>query len=391
MTNPDAAERRGALTRQMLLAASFEMLQLEGIGALTMRALADRLGVKAASLYWHVRDRGQLLELLADSLLDTVPRPVDGGDWRTVAREAADGLHAAVAGQRDAARLLLDVPGAVEGSHVASGVRAVLETAGLGSDVAAEATAALLFHVIVHAARSVAPGAGEAATGQPATGQPATLVVENPSGGVKVRAGIGVEGLARASRSGAAAAGVSASGSEVVVRRPRGARQADVELNPLHPWSILVKGGTWKTRLVLTGLDVQGIKLDGGSTGIECVLPRPRGVVPVLVSGGVVNVDLHRPAGTAASAKISAGALRVQLDSFSTRVALLDSSWTSGDDLGIADRYELRISAGAIQVTLDERAPQGAEPAQVPPPAVGDVSVGRELLLDGIARRLAGG
>ena len=386
MNEQGEPERRAALTRDALIAASFDVLQRDGIGALTMRSLADRLGVRAASLYWHVRDRGQLLELIASALLDAVPPSEDGSNWRAAARAIADGLHDVVARHRDAARLLLDAPDAVDASRTAARLRTVLEEAGLPPDDAAEAAAALLFQVIVHAARTAGPAAGG-----PVPGQPATLIVENPSGGVRVRAGAGVDGLARAARTGGAAASIATAGSEVVVRRPRGARQADVELNPLHPWSFHVKGGTWRTRLVLTGLDVRSVKLDGGATALECVLPRPRGLVPILISGGVVRADFHRPPGSAASAKISAGALQVQLDSFSTRVALLDSAWTSEEDGLAADRYALQISAGAVQVTLDERAPGTSESAAVRPPSehvAGDVSVARELLLDGIAHRI---
>ncbi len=43
----------------------------------------------------------------------------------------------------------------------------------------------------------------------------------------------------------------------------------------------------------------------------------------------------------------------------STRVALLDWHWTSGSGAGAPDRYDLSISAGAVQVTLDEHAAAG--------------------------------
>jgi AcrR family transcriptional regulator len=384
--NENGPEQRGGLGRSGLISASLEVVQRDGLAALTMRALAERLGVKAASLYWHVRDREQLLELVAGALLDEVPAAGDGADWRTAARSACDGLDGVLAAHRDAARLLLDVPDVVERSALAGRLRLTLERAGLPAGDAAEAAEALLFLVIAAAARSSRPGA------MTAEGQAATLVIENPSRGVTVRAGSSVEGLARASRSGVAAAGVVATGSEVVVRRPRGTRQADVDLSPLHPWSVHVKGGTWNTRLLLTGLDVREIKLDGGATRVECVLPPPRGVVPILLSGGAVKVDLHRPPGTAASAKVSAGALQVRLDGSSTRVALLDSHWTSGSGVGAPNRYDLSISAGAVQVTLDEHAAADAGTAAASPMGgreLRDASLARELLLSGIEHRLA--
>ena len=47
----------GGLSRERLVAAGLETLEADGLDGLSMRAVADRLGVKAASLYWHVRDR----------------------------------------------------------------------------------------------------------------------------------------------------------------------------------------------------------------------------------------------------------------------------------------------------------------------------------------------
>ena len=55
-------ERQQGLTRERLVSAALELIGEEGIEGLSMRALADRLEVKAASLYWHVRDRRELLE-----------------------------------------------------------------------------------------------------------------------------------------------------------------------------------------------------------------------------------------------------------------------------------------------------------------------------------------
>ncbi|MGH2459395.1 MAG: helix-turn-helix domain-containing protein, partial [Chloroflexota bacterium] len=68
MPRPDAELQTG-VTRARVVAAALDLIQQEGLGALAMRPLADRLGVKAASLYWHVRDRDELMGLLAAALL----------------------------------------------------------------------------------------------------------------------------------------------------------------------------------------------------------------------------------------------------------------------------------------------------------------------------------
>src|SRR5689334_17603739 len=95
-----------------------------------MRALADRLHVKAASLYWHVRDRRELLELLAESILDGVPAP-DAQGWRDAVWNIANALQAAIASRQDARRILLEVPEAIEKSDSFVRMKRQLQSAGL--------------------------------------------------------------------------------------------------------------------------------------------------------------------------------------------------------------------------------------------------------------------
>jgi AcrR family transcriptional regulator len=378
--------RQGVLDRVSLIAASLELVQLQGIEGLSMRPLADRLGVKAASLYWHVRDRRELLELLAASLLEQVPLPDPIRPWHVGALELCEAFRVVVARQRDSARILLEVPDAVEASSTADRLRRLLVTAGLPPPEAAEAASMLLFHVVVGQLRSIVPG-----TSSPEPGRPASVTIETGSRGVTIRAGAAMDTLIRAPRETVAAAGVTVAGSNVIIRRLRGTRHAEVELNPLHPWSIRVQGGTWNTRLQLSGLEVREIQLDGGASRVDCVLPIPHGVVPIDVSGGVLGVKLHRPAGTAATAKVSSGALQVRLDAFSTKAAILDAHWASADARVAGNRYELRISGGAIQVSLDETA--RPKPFDVVEIAAGPVrrepGSAIELLLNGIERRVA--
>src|SRR5947208_2405010 len=91
-----------------------------------MRSLANRLQVKAASLYWHVRDRRELLELLAESILESTPRGRRGAGWRQAVVASADALRRRVSAQQDATRVLLEVPDALEASPVFAEIRAQL-------------------------------------------------------------------------------------------------------------------------------------------------------------------------------------------------------------------------------------------------------------------------
>lgn len=67
--------QRAGLTREAVLAASWELLSSAGAAALTMRALARHLGVAPNALYSHVASKTALLDLLLDDLLAAIPPP----------------------------------------------------------------------------------------------------------------------------------------------------------------------------------------------------------------------------------------------------------------------------------------------------------------------------
>ena len=67
--------------RSDIVAAATSVLDAEGVGALSMRRVAAVLGTGPSTLYWHVRDKEQLLGLILDETLAAVPLPTEG-DWR---------------------------------------------------------------------------------------------------------------------------------------------------------------------------------------------------------------------------------------------------------------------------------------------------------------------
>ena len=58
------------VTRERIVAVALELLDEAGLDGLTLRRLADRLGIRAPTLYWHVRNKRELLDLLAAAILD---------------------------------------------------------------------------------------------------------------------------------------------------------------------------------------------------------------------------------------------------------------------------------------------------------------------------------
>jgi AcrR family transcriptional regulator len=72
------------LSRERIVASAVELLDAQGRDGLTMRQLADRLGSGVMSLYWHVANKEDVLDLALDAVLEyrgPSQMPVSQ-DWR---------------------------------------------------------------------------------------------------------------------------------------------------------------------------------------------------------------------------------------------------------------------------------------------------------------------
>ncbi len=67
-----AETRMHTLTRAAVAAATLDVIDDLGLHAATMRAIADRLGIKAQSLYTHIDSREDLLDAVADHIVNEV-------------------------------------------------------------------------------------------------------------------------------------------------------------------------------------------------------------------------------------------------------------------------------------------------------------------------------
>ncbi|MFB6516316.1 TetR/AcrR family transcriptional regulator [Streptomyces virginiae] len=102
----DDGSSQPGLTRQALAQAALRVLEREGINGLSMRKVATELGVKAASLYWHVRNKEELLDLLTDELMADAEAPPREGGWREQLREYCVRYRRHLLGKRDAAKVV---------------------------------------------------------------------------------------------------------------------------------------------------------------------------------------------------------------------------------------------------------------------------------------------
>jgi TetR/AcrR family tetracycline transcriptional repressor len=99
--SPTNRPRRPLLTREAVVEAAARVLQRDGIAGLTMRRVADDLGVQAPALYWYVASKEELQVLLYDHLMAGFEVTVAGADWRDNIREAAQQLRRHMRGKRD--------------------------------------------------------------------------------------------------------------------------------------------------------------------------------------------------------------------------------------------------------------------------------------------------
>ncbi len=95
-----------ALDQRQIVQAALDLLDEAGFDGLTMRSLAQKLGVKAASLYWHVRDKQELLGLLAEEICAPMSVPDRALPWLDRLEAFANEYRRVLLAHRDAARVL---------------------------------------------------------------------------------------------------------------------------------------------------------------------------------------------------------------------------------------------------------------------------------------------
>jgi AcrR family transcriptional regulator len=129
---------RPPLDQGQVVRAALALLDEAGLDGLTMRSLADSLGIKASSLYRHVRDKQELLVLLADEISGEIPFVEDGRPWQEQLIDLAQRVRRGLLAHRDAARLLADtMPAGPRRLHAIDTLLGLLQSAGLSArDVA---------------------------------------------------------------------------------------------------------------------------------------------------------------------------------------------------------------------------------------------------------------
>jgi AcrR family transcriptional regulator len=81
-----SAAERVPLSRERVLRGALAVADAGGIGALTIRSLADELGVKPMSVYHYVANKDDIIDGIVDLVFSEIELPSPGGDWRAEMR-----------------------------------------------------------------------------------------------------------------------------------------------------------------------------------------------------------------------------------------------------------------------------------------------------------------
>jgi AcrR family transcriptional regulator len=74
-TSEQRRSARSALSRGAIVDAALRVLDERGLDGLSMRRVADELGTGPASLYWHVANKDQLINVILDRVIGEIPLP----------------------------------------------------------------------------------------------------------------------------------------------------------------------------------------------------------------------------------------------------------------------------------------------------------------------------
>jgi TetR/AcrR family transcriptional regulator, tetracycline repressor protein len=97
---------REPLSRTRILDAALELVDTQGLDALSMRKLAAQLGVEAMSLYNHVQNKADLLDGIAARVFEDIALPDAALPWDKRLRALGTAAHTALAAHPAVVRLL---------------------------------------------------------------------------------------------------------------------------------------------------------------------------------------------------------------------------------------------------------------------------------------------
>lgn len=165
--SPSTAANKVSLTPQVVIDSALALADAEGLESVTIRKLGKELGVTPMALYWHFRNKDELLDGVADRLFQEVDLTEDASArWQDQLRALLGSMIAVLRAHPSAAMLLSTRTVSSEG-----GLRATEETLDIlrhGGFSPAEATQ-IARHALITVTNLVSSEPGVVACEEPAT------------------------------------------------------------------------------------------------------------------------------------------------------------------------------------------------------------------------------
>ena len=109
-TGVGVMREKGTLDRATIVKTALRLLDEVGIEGLSTRRIAAELGIKSASLYWHFKDKNELLNEMSGAMfLECLPEPNMAGpdfDWAEWLAEGARRIRRTALSRRDGALVM---------------------------------------------------------------------------------------------------------------------------------------------------------------------------------------------------------------------------------------------------------------------------------------------
>jgi AcrR family transcriptional regulator len=157
-TQPGTAVTRERLTKERVVRAAVDLADRDGNDALSMRNLAQDLGVAPMSLYKHVANKDELLDGMVEIVFGEVERPT-GADWKAALRARAWSMRTALLRHPWAiAQMEARTAGPANLRHRDAVMRCLRETAGLSIPMALHAYSLADSYVYGYAFQQTAMG-----------------------------------------------------------------------------------------------------------------------------------------------------------------------------------------------------------------------------------------
>jgi AcrR family transcriptional regulator len=130
---------RAPLSREAIVEAALRIVDRDGLAATSMRRVADDLGVAPSALYWHLRNKEELLQFVLDRAIAEIRLPErDPAHWEEQFKVVGREMRRVLTMHRDIARVTLGaIPVGPNILRVVEWIHALLREAGLPDKVVA--------------------------------------------------------------------------------------------------------------------------------------------------------------------------------------------------------------------------------------------------------------